>query len=239
MHLQELDIGSKMRTLLIGIGSVLFIVAPVSAQQAQNVAVSGNVTDTQLFGAVVTIIIALIGGGGIIAAWVNNRFRENDAKRQQEIAQSENQTELIKAINTLGKGMSDQAAAAAKDRDAASTDRKTLLDIVETKKTAEEGRKDGITKINDYTSEAADGVIKKVEALDKKVESVIKTLEEVHSAAVLQEAVQGVMNPFVMRLEAAIQDMRAMREDSPPKFELSPMPANSSPDRPSQEKLGE
>lgn len=95
----ELDVGISFGAALLL--SVL-IVAPVSAQAAaQSASASGDITPTQWLTVAALILAALVGSGGVLVTWVNNRFKANEQIRTAQIqaVQSTHEDELTKTQN--------------------------------------------------------------------------------------------------------------------------------------------
>lgn len=168
-----LDTGAKMRVrlVIIALAVIVFSIAPVSAQAGTG---ASDITPAGLLVAGAAIIVAIIGGVfALLAKYVDNRLADAKVERDDDSAKVQNLTRLIEVLSTLVKSISDQATATAKDRADANSDRAKLLDIVETKTTAKEGREQGIEAINKHTEAVVEPVQKVIESAAQDIRAAV------------------------------------------------------------------
>lgn len=218
--------GSVKQVLLIVAVSLLLMVSPVSAQ-SQTAASGGDITPAGLLVAGTAIAVAVASViGAIVLAIVNSqlardkeeRDRKADAlkaEREEEQSRVQNLTELTSIVKTLVTSLDKQTSAALQDRDAANRDRAKLLDIVETKAGAQDGRVGAVKTIIEHNDE-------RFNAVNEKLTSVVATLEELRDHAITAEVFTTRMDSNILKFDEALKILREMQDDSSTKLPLTP-----------------
>lgn len=202
-----------MRLVIVAFVCSILLVAPVSAQQAQSVTVSGDITPAGQLVVGGAIVVAIITGMfTLLTKYVDNKFADEKSDRDETAAKVENLTALTQVVTTLVQSMD-------KQNTAANADRAKLIDIVETKELAAEGRKEGIAQINKHTEEVVEPVVKVIETAAKDI----------------REAVVNVptMEQFKKELASQLDPILEQLTDFGARFAILVKQGDSSPSSPS------
>lgn len=205
MHLSEIDVGRMVKAFILSCFCLLMIVPSISlrAQQATPTPAPGDVAG-QVASAVervggtnnaiqlLIIILLLVFAWRIVVPLI-----QANTTAYQQIATMNAQTvtsqaEISRTMERTG----------------------IVLTNLETKQEAEDGRDGAVETINKHTDERLDATDKKIDGLDGKIDGVISTLEEARKEAITQEKFDKTINPFVLKLDEALTEMRAMKTSS-------------------------
>lgn len=214
MHLRELDIGRMCKAFVFTLFCLLLMVAPLRVQAqdaptpvptlspgAQTI-IQQTTNAVDRYGVItVSLFIVLVVVLGVFLRIVVPLLNANTAANQQIAMMNQNSSKLqFDTVNVL-QNISG-----------------TLTTIVNTLESKDDAHKDRLTmleKSNDHADAQRDTTAKKLEAIDGKIDGVIQTLEEARKEAMTKEDFDKSINPLVLKLDRAIEEMRAMKAPTP------------------------